>query len=126
MLSPNAIERTLRDPNVIKHHGAGNIKRLIDRLLKEIPLDEQSDSPLPRWAIDILREREIGYRTRFKMVFMHHFDITNENPDYARVQPSDVRKSPPLPPPNWLIEFRRKQANIAKEYIEKKEKENRQ
>jgi len=123
MITPNAIERVLRDESLVSHYGDKDIEHKVKAMLARIPLDEQTDTPLPDWAISILRDRTVGYRSRIKMVFMHHWDITDVNPDQSFVQLKDKRSAPDKPIPPWLVEFRAKRAAIAKEYIERKEKE---
>ena len=121
MISPNAIERVL-DNCKYKGTQCWHKRQMAKRqMLRWIPLDEQKDEPLPQWAIDILRYRNISYLLRFKMICAHHWDITGHNPDPARLYKYEMLAAPQKPIPDWLVEHRKKQAAIAKEYLERKE-----
>ena len=123
MITPNAIDRVLDDDAVVHQHG----KELVEWMKKDLNrlacIDEEKDAPLPKWAIEILRYRAIGYRTRIKILCTHHWDITGENPDIVRLQKKDMRNAPPKPIPQWLADFRKRHQKIADEYIKSKEKE---
>ena len=123
MASPNAIERVLRTPSVKWRHGYEHCEALIRQLNRWCPLDDKKDAPLPQWACEILRIREIGFRTRFAMLIAHNYDITGVNEDYARVNKTQMALSPPRDIPDWITEFRDRQAAKARDYLERKRKE---
>ena len=123
MASPNAIERVLRMPSVKRRHGYEHCEALIRQLNRWCPLDDKKDAPLPQWACEILRIREIGFRTRFAMLIAHNYDITGVNEDYARVNKTQMALSPPRDIPDWITEFRERQAAKARDYLERKRKE---
>lgn len=124
MASPNAIERTLRNPSVQKHYGKDHCEALIKQMNRWCPLDDKMNAPLPEWACEILRVREIGFRTRYAILVAHHYDITGDNIDYARLTKGKMALSPPREVPDWLTEFRERQAAKAREYLKRKEQEN--
>ena len=121
MLSENAIVRVLSHHAVVEHYGAAKTKEIRDKMLAAHPLDDEHDAPLPNWAVQILKDPSVGYRTRIRIAMTHHWDITGENPSWRFVQPMDMKSAPPKPPPTWLQE----QRELAKQYLEKyKNKEN--
>lgn len=126
-VNQNAIARVMAHKSVIMHYGEEGAKKITEQLLRDHPLNDETDKELPPWAIDILKDASIGYRTRIRIAMTHHWDITGENPSWRFVQPKDMREAPPKPPPDWLTEFREKKKQVAKNYIEKlnskKEKE---
>lgn len=119
MLAENAIVRVLAHHAVIDHYGAEKAQKIKERMLCAHPLDEEKDAPLPQWAVQILKDPSVGYRTRIRIAMTHHWDITGENPSWRFVQPSDMKNSPPKPPPSWLQAHRAKKIEIAKKYLEK-------
>lgn len=104
---------------MVKFKGDDIAKELKDELLKDHPLDEENDKPLPEWAIGIMKDKRIGYRTRIKIVMMHHWDITGENPSWRFVQPSDMKNTPEREAPKDVKDFRMKQKEKADEYLSK-------
>lgn len=124
MLEENAIVRVMRSRAIINHYGPDEAKRITEKLLKEHKLDEAVDQPVPQWAIDILKNPRVGYRTRIKILMTHQFDITDVNPSWRFVLPMEAENAPPKPPPKWLVEFRAKRLAETKKYLEKKEKDN--
>lgn len=118
----NAIERTMERKTMVEFLGKDEAEKTTQRLLAAHPLDDRKDAPIPEWALNIMKDKTIGYRTRIKIVMMHHWDITGENPSWRFVQPSDMKNTPPRKAPEWLEKHRDKQTKIADEYIEKQRK----
>lgn len=123
MITPNAIERVLNDEKVVAHYGTEWVEWMNHYLQENIPLNSDTDTPLPKWAIDLLVAKAVGYHNRIRMVLMHQWDITGQNPEELKIRKKDVDKAPGLPLPDWLIKFREKHTAIAKEYLERKDKE---
>ena len=115
----NAIERVLSMNAVVKHYGV-DIEDIKKNMLASHPLDCEKDQPLPKWATDILKDKSVGYRTRIRIVMMHHFDITGESPSWRFVQPKDMKEAPPRDPPKELVELRSKNKAKAEEYFKRK------
>lgn len=118
MLYPNAIERTLKREKVMQHYG-DRFPKLLKDVLKDHPIDELKDKEIPQWAIDIMKDKRIGYAQRIKIVMMHQFDITNVSPSWRFVQPRDVRNAPLQCEPESMKEARLKNRLAAIDYLQK-------
>lgn len=118
MLYPNAIERTLKREKVMQHYG-DRFPKLLKDVLKDHPIDELKDKEIPQWAIDIMKDKRIGYAQRIKIVMMHQFDITNVSPSWRFVQPRDVRNAPLQCEPEAMKEARLKNRLAAIDYLQK-------
>ena len=112
----NAVERVLEHRQVVERYGE-RIHKIREAMLAKHKLDFEKDAPIPQWAIEILKDPHVGYRTRIKMVMTHQYDITDENPSWRFVQPSEMRDAPEKPPPKELVEFREAKRKQAEEYI---------
>ena len=123
MITPNAIERVLNDDKVVAHYGQEWVRLMTAYLQDNHPLNSDTDAPVPQWAVNLLLAKGIGYHQRVRMVIMHHWDITGDSPQDLHIKYKDVLKAPAAPIPDWLAEFREKHAAIAKEYLERKDKE---
>lgn len=122
MLSPNAIERVMDEKKVRDHYGvlAGKIK---SEILANHPIDELKDPPVPDWVVGLLTEQLVGYRTRIKMVLMHHFDITNDRPSKRFVSDKEMRHSPLQHESQAVKEARMKNKLAAIDYLQKKKQQ---
>jgi len=119
----NAISRVMSHHQVVEHYGKEVTQRKIERMLVAHPLDDDKDAPLPKWAVNLLKDPSVGYRTRIRIVMTHHWDITNENPSWRFVQPKDMKEAPPKSTPVWLQAFRENKQKVAREYLAKQKKE---
>ena len=115
----NAIERVMTRGSIERRYGKEATARKLREMLINIPLDEEHDAELPEWAIRMLIEKSVGYRTRISMVLTHHWDITGDNPSFRFVKQREMDMAPPKPIPRWLAEFRERRMQIANEYINK-------
>lgn len=114
----NAIERVLGHKAVIDKYG-DRLPHIREKLLGEHKLDCLSDKPIPDWAIQILKDPTVGYRTRIRIVMTHQFDITGESPSWRFVSPKDMREAPERPTPKELVDFRSDKAKKADEIIKR-------
>lgn len=114
----NAIERVLGHKAVVEKYG-DRLPQIKEKLLGAHKLDCLNDKPIPDWAIQILKDPTVGYRTRIRIVMTHQFDITGESPSWRFVQPKDMREAPERPPSKELVEFRNDKANKADEIIKR-------
>lgn len=112
----NAIERVMEMKALASHYGE-KISEIREGMVKDHPLDYTKDAPVPDWAIDIMKDKRIGYRTRIKIIMTHQFDITDCNPSMRFVTPSEARNAPPKPPPKKILDFRAKKAKEAEEFL---------
>ncbi len=115
----NAIERVLAHKAVIDKYG-DRLPQIKEKLLGAHKLDCLNDQPIPDWAIQILKDPTVGYRTRIRIVMTHQFDITGESPSWRFVQPKDMREAPPRDPPKELVDLRSKNKAKAEEYLKRK------
>lgn len=122
-LKDNAISRCLAEHGFIDHYGKDLAKKKCDAMLSAHPLNDDTDAPLPKWAINIMKDKSVGYRTRIKIVMTHHWDITGENPSWRFVQPSEMKSAPPKQPPEWLEKFRESKKAVARDYLLRKQEE---
>lgn len=114
----NAIERVLGHRAVIDKYGDG-LPQIKAKLLEAHKLDCLSDKPIPDWAIQILKDPTVGYRTRIRIVMTHQFDITGESPSWRFVSPKDMKEAPERPAPKELVDFRSDKAKKADEIIKR-------
>lgn len=112
----NAIERVLGHKAVVEKYG-DRLPQIKEKLLGTHKLDCLNDKPIPDWAIQILKDPTVGYRTRIRIVMTHQFDITGESPSWRFVQPKDMREAPERPASKELVEFRNDKAKKADEII---------
>ena len=118
----DAIERVLTSPQVAHKYGKDFCDGVIAQSKRWGILNYKTDEPLPKWAIDILNMTEFGYRTRYALLVEHNYDITGSADRENHLRKSKT-EAPPLDVPEWLTEFRKKQADVAKKYLERKDKE---
>lgn len=114
----NAIERVLGHKAVVEKYG-DRLPAIKEKLLGAHKLDCLTDQPIPDWAIQILKDPTVGYRTRIRIVMTHQFDITGESPSWRFVTPKDMREAPERPAPKELKEFRKAKAAEAAALIKK-------
>ena len=114
----NAIERVLGHKAVMDKYG-DRLPQIKRKLLEEHKLDCLADKPIPDWAIQILKDPTVGYRTRIRIVMTHQFDITGESPSWRFVSPKDMKEAPERPAPKELVDFRSDTAKKADEIIKR-------
>lgn len=115
----NAIERTFKLSGVIERYGE-KVPELCASMVRNHPLDCEKDQPIPQWALDIMKDKTVGYRTRIRIVMTHHFDITGESPSWRFVPPKSMKEAPPRDPPKSLVALREKNRQKAEEYLKSK------
>ena len=130
MMDRNAIRRVMDSRKYIAQFGKKWVDETIEKMDRAFMLDESKDAPLPEWAVQLLNYDDINYRARIKIVLLHHFDITQEKfkGHHGWLMERTVETSPappPMPAPPWMQDFRKRQSELAEEYIRKtKESEN--
>jgi len=117
MIEKNAITRVLEQPRQKEKYG-DRWEIIHQSVQSRCPLDEERDEPLPQWVINLMRESDLPYKTRLKIMATHHFDITHENCNWVFLPTEEARKAP-RSVPRWLVDFRERQAQRAKDAIEK-------
>lgn len=114
----NAIERTLEGRMIVEKYG-DRLPKIREKMLAEHPLDHNKDEPMPQWAIDILKDPSVGYRSRIKIVMIHQYDITGTNPSVRFVSTNDMSDAPDKEVPKSIKEFRASKTKAADEYLKK-------
>lgn len=61
------------------YNGFNRAKILKELLVKEVPLNKDTDAPIPLWLITLLINKRIGYKERIRIALLHHRDITGEH-----------------------------------------------
>lgn len=112
----NAIERVIAHKAVVDKYG-DRLPIIREKLLEAHKLDCLNDQPIPDWAIQILKDPTVGYRTRIRIVMTHQFDITGVSPSWRFVSPKDMSEAPERPASKELVEFRGDKAKKADEII---------
>lgn len=113
----NAIERVMNDRK-LKTFYEFTHPLMLEDMLKEHPLNHETDDPIPEWAISILKDKRVGFKIRVRMILTHHYDITNERVSNC-VKTGDVITSP-SEKIKGLAAQREKASKRAEEFIAKK------
>lgn len=96
MIIENAITHLFdRFGAIADHYGQDKARLMCEQMLNKIPLDKNSDSPLPKWAMDVLFYNGIGYRERLRVLLMHQSDITGKPIEHGLI----FKK---IKNPNWV------------------------
>lgn len=116
----DAIERVLSRRSFVDYHGPKAAKEMRDKARSRHKLNYENDAPLPQWAIDILKDRDLGgYKCRISILFAHQFDITDTRQSRVFIKESEARNVQQKPTPKWLVDHRKDKAEIAKRILEK-------
>ena len=74
----NAIYEVLTEPNIVGYYGEEMAAVKRKWCLCNATLNEKTDEPLPAWVIDVLRLKEISYKSRIKILMRHGEKIERE------------------------------------------------
>lgn len=121
MVSPNAIERVLNSRDVVEKYGPVYVKEMISKYMDFTQINDDTDDPMPEWAVQMLKTPGVGYRTRIHMCMTHHFDITNTCPCHCGI--GLTRKEMEDAPPKYtkeFVELRERKEKEAEEFIRRR------
>jgi hypothetical protein len=116
---PNAIDRVFSRESLKRHHGEETVKKLKEEYRVRHPLNFMRDDPVPEWAISILRDSTVGYRTRIRILMMHQYDIINMCPTKVLTENEELTKAPESTVPSWLVDAREMAAERAIKILKK-------
>lgn len=121
MVSPNAIERVLASKDIIQKYGEVYAKKMVEKYMDFTHINDDTDAPMPDWAVQMLKTPGVGYRTRIHMCMTHHFDITNVCPcrNGIGLTRMDMESAPPKYTPEFVA-LRKRKEEEAEEFIRRR------
>lgn len=118
----SAIERVMFDGSLKSHYDMLH-PTMVKDMLKDHPLDFEKDEPVPNWAVKLLCDKRVGYRTRVRIVLTHHHDITGDPIPKARSVKARDKDTAPTVMGKRIAEHRAIAAKRAADFIAKKDNE---